>query len=149
MGALFPTDAYAKPMSARELTADEKAVLELMLTRPFPGRDELRAQLPHVRATGLSCGCGCPSIALQVDRAAPHAHVSDRTPADAFGRDGEGNLVFVVLFVEDGYLSELEFTDMASTSSTGAPGFPALDSLRLPQWQDLPGGGQVDVGEAP
>ena len=126
-------------MVTRELSADEKAVLEFLLSRPFPGRDQLRDQLESVRTTGLSCTCGCPSIALQVDRQAPRAQVG--ASIDAFGRDADGNLVMVGLLMDDGYMMELDFTDVAGTSKSGAPGFPDLKTLSLADQQ------QPEAGE--
>ena len=75
-----------------------------MLTVGFPGVDELRIQAPTARVVGR-CPCGCPTIDLAVDDAAPLAAVPERVvEADVAG--GEGGLV---LFVAEGRLSGLEF----------------------------------------
>lgn len=119
---------YALAVGTRDLTAHEKAVLEFLLASPFPGRDELREQLATVRTTGLSCQCGCPSIALEVDPSAPPSEAESR---DALGHDVDGNLVLVGLNIRHGFMAELDFTDIAASSSTGAVGLPPVQSLRL------------------
>ena len=116
-------------MATRELTPDERAVIEFLLSSQFPGRDELRSQLANVRTSGLSCQCGCPSIGLQVDTSAARASILG--PIDAQGQDAAGNIVLVGLLLEYGYMKELDFTDIAATSKTGAVGFPVLDTLHL------------------
>jgi hypothetical protein len=116
-------------MVTRELTFDERAVLNFLLAEPFPGRDQLLDQLVSVRVTGLSCGCGCPSIGLKVDESSTRA--STLGPIDAQGRDAAGNIVLVGLLLHDGYMTELDFTDIAAMSTSGAVGLPVLDTLRL------------------
>lgn len=114
---------------ARELEPHERRLLEIMLDQSLPGRDELLAQIPYVRVSGLSCRCGCPSIALQVDSAVPRSGASERWYGAA-GYDAEGNIVDIRLDVVDGYMSELDFTEPFATSSTGAAGFPVLETVR-------------------
>ncbi len=117
----------------RGLTDDESGVVDRLLSRPFPGRDELVQQLRFVRAPGLSCTCGCPSIALEVDRGAPSAAVAERAPTEAVARDGDDNLVGIMLLVDDdGYMSELEFYSLAGPQI----GFPRLDSLTFVEWSE-------------
>jgi hypothetical protein len=112
---------------------EERAILEFLLAKRFPGRDQLLAQLDQVLVTGSSCGCGCDSVGLAVSRSAPAATVSERVPTDAFGRDPSGVQVGVLLHVIDGYMAELEFY-----STTDASGFgrPTLDSMRLAEWSE-------------
>ena len=147
LGALLTSMSprYARVMPTRELTADEKGVLEFVLSQPFPGRDELRAQLASVGTTGLSCRCGCPSIWLEVDRSMSAAPVVGSL--GAIGRDIAGNIVDVRLLLEKGYMKELDFTDIAGTSGSGAVGIPTLASLHLVQ--RLESGGVVDLNRLP
>ena len=58
----------------RRFTARERALVELLLDGPL-GRDELRDQARTAQVTGV-CTCGCPSVWLEVDPAAPSAQFS-------------------------------------------------------------------------
>jgi hypothetical protein len=118
-------------MTGRPLRPDERAVLAFLLERDFPGRDELRAQARSVQTTGLSCTCGCPSFALEADRSIPAAPVADRVPTDAHGMDPAGNEVGVLLFVDDGYLSEVEVYRLGDG---GFAGLPDPSALKLSEW---------------
>jgi hypothetical protein len=119
-------------VTLRELTNDERAILALLLRHSFPGQPELAIQAEMVRTSGLSCSCGCPSISLVVDGQAPAAPVTDRVPVDAYGRDTNGSLVGVLLFVDDGYMSELEFYN----HDDAPPGIPRLETLRIAEWSE-------------
>jgi hypothetical protein len=93
---------------SRPLTDTEQAVIERLLTVPFPGRDELRAQLPHVTVED-GCSCGCVTINLAVDRvAAAPAPVQHGAPVSADISDGEFDAGIVLLVDGDGFLSCLE-----------------------------------------
>jgi hypothetical protein len=122
----------------RPLIHEERLILEFLLSRPFPGRDELLQQLDYVRVTRPSCDCGCDSVGLVVDRRVPPAPVEERVPTDAFGRDFEGNEVGVLLHVIDGYMNDLEFY---ATSDAARFGRPQQDSLQLANWSDEDGSG--------
>jgi hypothetical protein len=54
-------------------------------------------------------------------------------PTDAHGRDPGGNDVGVLLFVDEGYLSEVEVFDYGDGSYAGLPD-PA--DLKLSQWSE-------------
>lgn len=88
---------------SRPLTPAERAVLDFLLAGDFPGAAELRAQLPTVRVSG-GCRCGCPTIDLVVDDAAPAAALNGRVAAEADAPDGG-----IILFADEGRLSELEY----------------------------------------
>jgi hypothetical protein len=45
----------------RPLSDIERGVIARLLAVPFPGRDELRAQLPFATVGG-QCGCGCATV---------------------------------------------------------------------------------------
>ena len=126
-------------MDARALNESERAVLDLLLTRSFPGRDELAVQARTVQTTGLSCSCGCPSFFLEPDRALPPAPVPDRMPTDAHGTDPGGNRVGVLLFVDEGYLSQVE---VFSFGDDRYAGLPHPSALKLSEWseEDASGG---------
>ena len=125
-------------MEVRELTPNERGILDLLLTRPFPGREALLEQAKTVRTSGLSCTCGCPSFSLQPDRSLPSAEVADRMPSDAHGTDPGGNQIGVLLWIEDGYLFDVE------VFSYGGPefaGLPDPSALKLSKWSEPDGTG--------
>jgi hypothetical protein len=119
-------------METRELTLNEQGIVELLLTRDFPGRDALLVQAETVRTTGLSCTCGCPSFSLEADRALPPAAVVDRRPSDAHGTDPGGHQIGVLLFVDDGYLADVEIFSYEEESVFA--GLPDPGALKLSEW---------------
>ena len=130
-------------MSPRDLLPDERHLLDVLLSRPFDGRDELSAQASAVTATGLSCKCGCPSIDLAVDRAVPSATVRGMV-AEGVGLDRNGNRVGVLLWVDDdGYMNGLEvfgFGDDIRGRPTETFGWPTVESFELAEWEPWPNG---------
>jgi hypothetical protein len=81
----------------------ERGVIARLLSVPFPGRDELRAQLPFATVGGR-CGCGCATVNLAVDRAAAPAPVLSSAPVSADLSDGEYYAGIVLLVDGEGYL---------------------------------------------
>jgi hypothetical protein len=131
-------------MWPRELLPDERHMLEVLLSRPFAGRDELREQLTAISVTGLSCECGCPSLALSVERVAPPAPAKGLV-ADGVGVDADGNLVGVHLLLDDeGYMADLDvyaFGGMVDGRVTkGAWGKPTPESFELAELEPDPSG---------
>ena len=120
-------------MATRELADDERRLLDFLLSPPFRGRDELAAQALTVQTAGLSCGCGCPSFSLVPDRLLPPAVVDARVPIEAHGEDPAGNQVGVLLFVDDGYLSEVEVYSIAGDRFGGVPD---PRRLRISEWSE-------------
>jgi hypothetical protein len=83
-----------------------------MLDVSFQGRDELLAQLPHVRVSA-ECGCGndgCPVRILWVPvvEGVIPAPVERQVPVTAQGRDLDGMFIEVLVHVVNGLLDELE-----------------------------------------
>ena len=105
---------------SRELDADERAVLDLLLSAEFPGGAALRDQAADIQVVGR-CDCGCPSIYLAASPRHRRAPISDGlVPSELRVRpladEPEGD---VILFVKDGRLSYLEYvyyTDRAPTA---------------------------------
>jgi hypothetical protein len=111
----------------RPLGPREEEILHRLLSVPFPGREELLAQLPQTWVSG-TCACGCPSVALTVNRPqVGRAPVRRRIPIEGRTRDSDGTPVEVLLHVRDGYLSELEIYRVDSKP----PGLPVPDSIEL------------------
>ena len=99
------------PVPQRALNADEKRVLDVLLTLEFAGASKLRDQLPHTRVVGR-CTCGCATVDLSVDKSkAPPAPLVRGRPIPVEGvvvgsdRQPIGG---VIVFLDEGYLSMLE-----------------------------------------
>jgi hypothetical protein len=87
----------------RELLPHERAALDRLLSLDFQGVRELRLQAATAQAecTGLI-------VNLVVDAVLPIAQVAKRTPVQAVV-DGSGYDGGLLLFVDDGRLSALEY----------------------------------------
>jgi hypothetical protein len=116
----------------RALTHNERAVLDLLLTRSFDGRDALVAQARTAETNGLSCDCGCPSFSLVPDRKLPESAFRSGVASDAHGTDPGGNDVGVLLWAEDGYLVNVEVYSFLGDFA----GLPDHAALKLSQWSD-------------
>jgi hypothetical protein len=122
----------------RELTADERAYLDFMLTHPG-SVSELRTQGESVSVIS-ECDCGCRSIGLEPALSAPPAQPGKA--AETFGRDdyfvlsnrgrsAQGNDVALILHVIEGRMVELEIWDAAERPSGKSRGeVPELATLR-------------------
>jgi hypothetical protein len=110
----------------RSLSADEDAALRWILwLEDFPGVDELRAQIGHVRATWGRTS----EMDLEVTNAVPAA-VSDGVLSVAAlvvdaDEQAEG---FITVWVKGGYLSGLEYSWFTERMPTE---YPSPDRLRL------------------
>ncbi|MET8204292.1 hypothetical protein [Micromonospora taraxaci] len=91
----------------RPLSDIERDVIARLRSVPFPGRDELRAQLPFATVESR-CGCGCATVNLAVDRAAAPATLSSGAPVSADISDDEFYAGIVLLVDGEGYLCSLE-----------------------------------------
>jgi len=120
-------------VEGRDLTPNQRSVLDLLLMRSFPGREALLEQAKTVRTTGLSCTCGCPSFSLTPDRTLPAADVADRMPSDAHGIDPGGNEIGVLLWVDEGYLFDVE---VFSYEGSDFAGLPEPGALKLSEWSE-------------
>jgi hypothetical protein len=87
----------------RRLTARERDILDLLLSVDFPGAGELREQARSVTAEREGM-----VFDLVVQESVPRATVVSRTPVQAVV-DGDGYDGGVLLFVDDGRLSALEY----------------------------------------
>ena len=88
----------------RALTPWERHVIQRLLERPFPGRDELLAQLecavgrPIDDDGSLDIRCACST----------KAPVKRRIPTEAETKDRDGMTIHYLLHVVDGTMNELE-----------------------------------------
>jgi hypothetical protein len=93
------------PCVPRQLSSEESALAEFLLSVEFPGREELRKQLRFAQVTG-TCECGCGTILIQVNHATDKAVATERVVVEAYGKG-----VDVLMFVRDGSLSIIEIVD--------------------------------------
>ena len=88
----------------RPLSQQESAALRALLSCDFVGGDALRRQAESATASGDGL-----IIDLIVDPSLPAAVVTSRVPVDVPVIDPEGNHGGLLLFVDDGRLSGLEY----------------------------------------
>jgi hypothetical protein len=88
----------------RDLTKEEREILERLLEPDFPGSAELRDQLNSVKAEVIDEDGG---LALQ-SVAGPEAPVRWRVPTEGECKDTDGVDVHVLLHVLNGRMCELE-----------------------------------------
>jgi hypothetical protein len=110
----------------RELTVEEQNLLLHLLTHASNTAKSFVGQVPFTKATS-GCTCGCPSIRLVVDKSAVVGHATERIIADMLGATPNGLGVGVLVFADEGYLSDLEVYDFEG-HVTPFP-LPTLESL--------------------
>jgi hypothetical protein len=117
-------------IAPRQLTHEERGVLALLLSRDFPGVEDLRSQSREVVVVGR-CECGCPSIALA------HPGTSSRgkstlTPFEGrvVGHHGAPPIE-LLLFTDDGQLSYLELVWYGESAPGSWPHIDAIDLVEI------------------
>jgi hypothetical protein len=108
----------------RELSKDEHALLEWLLSHGRPDASTFRPQIGKLHVAA-KCGCGCPTVdfALQSGRKVGASDIV----AEAGGISPEGVRVGVILHAREGELSELE---VYSTEGSDVPfSLPFPESL--------------------
>lgn len=113
--------------SPRPLNADEHDLIEALLGAVRSGVGRYIGQLESAEVVG-GCGCGCPSIDLQVD-----ARGSDGTPTPLILADAEspeGVPVGVILWARGGRLSGLEVHPWDGSEFIRVPSPETLCNLR-------------------
>jgi hypothetical protein len=110
----------------RTLKPNERQIIERLLQDPFPGRDELRAQIFKSRVEQIDeYGDEYGSLKFEVEDC-PKAKVTQRVPVDARANDSDGVPIEFLLHVVDGVVKELEIY-----KADGSP------IVRLPVASDL------------
>ena len=113
-------------LALRPLMPEEEKLLRWALEH---GSDEAKSYLPQIEGMRArsSCSCGCPSISLVVsDNAPPVDAAKDRIVADLSGRTTDGASVGLLIFQDEGKLSELE---VYPYGDEGKFGLPTIESL--------------------
>jgi hypothetical protein len=103
-----PGDPFPTGRTPRPLRRDERALLDGLLAREFPGVAELRVQAREAMAAP-GCPCGCGTVDLHVPDGAPASSADSPTPLGGTVLDAGGEPVgMLLLFLEHGRLSVLE-----------------------------------------
>src|SRR5687767_905610 len=97
------SDTFRVPYH-RELTAEEKRLLEWLLARSAEGAEYV-SQLMSL-AVVARCTCGCPTLDLAVDGRKSRTVGASTILADAVGQSPEGVPVNVILHAREGEISE-------------------------------------------
>jgi hypothetical protein len=127
-----------RPHHPRPLTTAERQVLDPLLAPEFSGVAELRAQAHAVEVVG-HCDCGCPTIHLAVARELPRSACAapDRlAPVEAEVASGPtGPNDQIILFVDDGLLSSMEYVWYGDRPPAG---WPRPEELTIVRTDALP-----------
>ena len=113
-------------LALRPLTQVEERLLRWVLEH---NSDEAKSYSPQIEGMRArrSCSCGCPSISLVVSDNAPAVIAAkERIVVDLSGQTTEGSSVGVLLFQDNGKLSELEIYPY---DNEGEFGLPTIESL--------------------
>jgi hypothetical protein len=113
---------------ARDLSAEEGAVLDAFLQGDWLGSEPLRQQAREIRVSG-KCGCGCATVEFTVDSTnAPQAPPQNPAPKEATVWNDDRTQVIggILLFAPDGYLSSMEIYTFTDNSIEV---FPPLDRI--------------------
>jgi hypothetical protein len=115
----------------RPLNDAERAILDALLTPEFPGSAQLWSQMPDAVVVGR-CDCGCPTVNISVAKTAPRSDAALNGPLAPYeGRvaplsdEPVGDLL---LFVNDGYMSSLEYVFYTDTPPME---WPRLDRVEI------------------
>jgi hypothetical protein len=95
----------------------------------FPGAEELRAQVPHVRAiSGRTT-----ELDLEVEAGQPAPVADGILPVGAFVVGADDDVIgSLSVWVKGGYLAAIEYSWFNVPMPTQ---FPSVDRLRLADWQ--------------
>jgi len=118
----------------RPLTEREREILQHLLSVDVDGVEELREQVPHV--LGARWSCGCASFNLVVDEAkAPRSTITNSLLAGAASRErGRPDQYYeLLLWVNDGWLSGVEFVDYEGHGEESPQELPPLHDWEAPR----------------
>ena len=104
----------------RDLTSEERRLLEWLISNGVPIAPAYASQLPDVRVVAR-CACGCPTLDLALGEKKTRTVGPSTILADVAGRSPEGVPVSVVLHAREGEISELEVISLNETEVFGLP----------------------------
>jgi hypothetical protein len=117
----------------RELSSEERALVEFLLEPAFPGVEELRVQLSRLRVVSLSAREGLTRLQFALAADVPRAAVHGELPVETQVRDAWPPRK-VCLYVEDGLLDALEVGDFGGAVVRELPAVKTLE----PPWCHRP-----------
>jgi hypothetical protein len=117
------TDDPMALKTGRLLNDYERMILSRLLSCEFAGRDAIASQLGSARARLID---DAGSIGLTTDIATA-AEVVTRLPVEAQCLDEDGVPISIMLFVINGFISELEFSKADGSAIKKMPDPEALD----------------------
>jgi hypothetical protein len=122
------TERPTRPLSARE-----REILAFLLSVDVEGMDELRKQADVVVARPWTCGCA--SVDLVVEGAAPRSSISTRPAVESatVEREDPEQTFDLLLWVEDGLLSGMEIVDYGDKHGEHSQVFPPPDAFEPPR----------------
>lgn len=110
----------------RALSDIEREFLTYVLSHGNESARSFLGQLPY--STVVShCDCGCPTISLEIDRCAAPGVATSRIIVDLLGLTPDQKSVGILVFADNGYLSELEIYDLDELSRPYP--LPTIESL--------------------
>jgi hypothetical protein len=110
----------------RELTNNERVLLERLLLDPTEGMKPYVEQIPKVTVMSR-CGCGCPSLGLAVDGAIASPSSPSLILAEANGVSPEGISFGIILHGRKGLISELEVYPIDGEGAFTLPDIDRID----------------------
>ena|SRR6266511_1454535 len=113
--------------SWRDLSLEERQVIERLLRPPFTGRDELLEQLIGAKARTVDED---GSLSIQVTSPV-QAPIPVRVPVTALAKDEDGVPLQLLIHVVDGRLYELELWRVDLAALKRWPTAGAIDSVSL------------------
>jgi len=117
----------------RELTAEERGVVEFLLEPAFPGVEELRVQLSRLRVVARSTREGLTRLQFDLAADVPRAAVHGELPVETQVRDAWPPRK-ICLHVEEGLLDALEVVDFGGAVVKELPAVTTLE----PPWCHRP-----------
>jgi hypothetical protein len=104
----------------RELSGEERRLLEWLITNSPTDTTAFAAQLPQTKVVA-HCKCGCPTLDLAFGEKTSRTVGPSTILADAYGHSPAGVPVNVTVHAREGEMSELEVISMDGTEVFGMP----------------------------
>jgi hypothetical protein len=101
-------------MNGQPLSLNQKALLDRLLSKPFPGSEELKKQVADCEAKPTGDDDNYGSVYLTTRSKQP-AKVALRVPVEGLVDDSDDSSVDVLLHVVDGFINELEIVKLDGT----------------------------------
>ena len=125
------TDVFTlTPESYRPMSDYEASLLARLLELDFEGRDAIAQQVRNAQVREID---EFGSIEFKVDENTDRAAVTQRVPVEGEANDSDGVPIWIILFVVDGRIDELEICKADGTAIVKKPLPSDLQILRYPR----------------